>query len=175
MTTTTDRSQSFTEASTAFAEYVQAREHLATALARVGIRTPNVDPLANFAEVLVAQEFDGDIQPPANKGFDVLTRDGCRIQVKTLRVTSGRPLDNGRGWVECTRNSKSLLRIEADKLAIVVFVDFRPYALAVFPIEDGDCFPVLGLSGLALPHIDAMLNGKYPLDGGPVSVKRLTL
>jgi hypothetical protein len=169
------REQTFAAVFRAFDEYVMARKRLAVALAQVGVRTPNVDPLANFAEVIVACEFDGAIQPPANKGFDVLTTAGQRIQVKTLRVSSDRPGDNGIGWLACTRcgGRRDDPLIDADQLALVVFVDFRPHTLVAFPITVQEKFPVVGVRDIFLAHIDKLLAGRYPLEEGQITIKRL--
>ena len=51
-------------------------------------------PFASFAEVIAAHAFGGEIQPPANKDFDLKTEDGFKIQVKSLRISSTNP----RGW-----------------------------------------------------------------------------
>src|SRR5262249_14773193 len=82
----------------AYEAYVQGLHEFVEAMSVVGIRVKNVEPFANFAEVIVAREFAGSIQPPANKGFDVLTDDGVRIQVKSLRVSSENKGANGIHW-----------------------------------------------------------------------------
>ena len=75
-------------------------------MAALGLPTRNVDPLACFAEVIAARELGGSIiAKAANPDFDVVLPDGKPVQVKSLRVTTGKFGDNGRSWVECTRKN----------------------------------------------------------------------
>ena len=64
-----------------------------------------------------------------------MSEDGIKIQVKSLRVSRENPEANGLDWRCCTRvftmeNGKPKWgeRIDAHRLAVVVFYDFRPYA-----------------------------------------------
>jgi hypothetical protein len=96
------------------------------------------------------REFGGYILPPANKGFDVLTDDGVRIHVKSRRVSSSSPGDNGIQWYTCTRVGAKAdgSVIAADRVSVVVYLDYRPYALSDFPVEMRDDVLVLKCSGL---------------------------
>jgi hypothetical protein len=107
----------------------------------LGIATRNMDPLADFAEVIVAREFNGELQGRANKDVDVVTAANERIQVKSLRVSSDKPKDNWLNWRNCTRrvleDSSELPLIGADILSIVVYLDSEPYVLLSFPVRSG--------------------------------------
>jgi hypothetical protein len=122
--------EQYDEAIRSFSGYVGALERLADAMGAIGVQTRNVDPFANFAEVLVSRVKGGLIQRATNAGFDILTPDNIKIQVKSLRVTSTKPGDNGVDWRLQTRvgGKPSGPLIDADVLAIVVYLDFRPYA-----------------------------------------------
>ena len=140
----------------------------------VGIETKNIDPFADLAEVLVADAFEGKIQPRANKGFDVLTENSLKIQVKSLRISSDRPADNGLDWIVCTRigsklSSNSAL-IDADKLAVVLFLDFFPHSITAFPVARINAFPVIGVKGIGFKHLNYLLTQKNNLEGNEVSV-----
>lgn len=165
----------FAAAYGAFEEYVAAKQRFVEAMHAVGVQTGNVDPFANFAEVIVAKEMRGSIQRATNKGFDVLTPDGKKVQVKSLRVSSQKPADNGVDWLCCTRiapRHDSPL-IDADLLAIVLYLDGRPYALVVFPIELRSMFPVANVKGLFFSHVRQLVEGKRGLEGSGVQVVSL--
>ena len=163
---------SFQDAYAAFYEYVSALERLADAMAVVGIPTRNVDPFANFAEVVIAREMGGTIQRATNEGFDVLTAGGIKVQVKSLRVSSDKPEDNGRGWYECTRKAAKADAplIDADQLAIVVYLDFRPYAAILFPVEHCDRFPIINVKDMMFRHVQKFLEAQVDLAGTGVRV-----
>jgi len=171
-----ERKHEFADAHRAFDEYVRARDRLAAAVARVGIQTPNVDPLSTFAEVIVAEEFNGVIQPAANRGFDVVSSEGSRMQVKALRVSRSRPKDNDVSWILSTRrvDGREAPLIDADELAVVVYLDFRPYALAVFPVRLQEVFPVIEVKNMYLHHVERLLNGQFATEESGVSIKRLS-
>jgi hypothetical protein len=54
-------------------------------LRRRGITRSANNPVADYAERLVAEATRGTIQPPSTTGFDVKTPSGKRIQVKARR------------------------------------------------------------------------------------------
>src|SRR5690349_16360399 len=95
--------EQFEAACRAYEQYVGGLRQFVETMAVVGVQVRNVEPFANFAEVIAAHECGGTIQPPANEGYDLLTDEGVRIQVKSLRVSSDRPGDNGLDWIYCTR------------------------------------------------------------------------
>lgn len=63
------------------------------------IRTRNA-PAGDLAEWLVARAYDGAVQPNSNKSFDVLTKDGRRLQVKcrVLKVPGTQIYSLFRTW-----------------------------------------------------------------------------
>ena len=168
--------EQYDEAMRSFENYVSALEKFSDAMRAVGIQTRNVDPFPNYAEVIVSRIKSGLIQPATNTGYDILTQDGIKIQVKSLRVTSTKPGDNGIGWLPCTRVGGTLSGplIDANVLAIVVYVDFRPYALVEFPIEKRDSFPLLNVTVIGFSHVQRLINGVSRLAGTGVSVVDLS-
>jgi hypothetical protein len=82
--------------------------------ARAIVRSGN-NPIADIAERLVADYYGGTVAPPNEKGFDVLTKAGERLQVKALRRTQ-----KGRTTLSPLRSH------EFDAVVIVVFeLDMR--------------------------------------------------
>ncbi len=159
----------------AFGEYLKSLKTLVERMGTLGVQTTNVDPYANFAEVLVARELGGTIQRATNAGFDVITTEGLKVQVKSLRISSKKPLDNGRGWYEGTRTDcKSTGRlIDAHKLAIVVYIDHSPYCMLIFPVDLRDNFPVLNVKVMNFNHVKGLLEGRYR--GGEADVRVIDL
>src|SRR6478672_4465492 len=86
-----------------FNAYRECRQRFVDSMRSHGIATGNMDPIVDFAEVVVAREFDGKLQQRANKDVDVMSQAGLRIQVKSLRVSGDRPSDNWLSWSGCTR------------------------------------------------------------------------
>lgn len=162
----------YEEAYESFGQYLASLKRFADAMEAVGIKTRNVDPFANFAEVIVARLTKGVIQPATNAGFDVLTPEGIKIQVKSLRVSSAKPGDNGRGWLECTRtkNQATAPLIDAHEVAIIVYLDFRPYVWLRFPVADRNDFPVLRVTVMGFSHVERLIRGGYSLENTGVSV-----
>ena len=157
--------EQFDRAYQVYRDYVVVLRKFVDAMSDIGIMVRNVEPFANFAEVIVAREFDGEVQRATNKGFDVMA-DGVRIQVKSLRVSSANPGDNWIDWIQSTRarGQKCGELIEADRLSVVVYLDFQPYALVDFPIELRETFPTLNLKGLFFSHVEKMLDGRLPIE-----------
>ena len=164
--------EQFEAVTRAYEAYVDALRKFVEGMSVVGVRVKNVEPFANFAEVIVAREFGGTIQPPATKGFDVLRDDGTRIQVKSLRVGSDNKGTNGIHWYTCTRVGSKAdgPLIDADRVVVVVYLDFRPFALLDFPVETRDDYPVLNCSGLHFHQVEAFVSGRYRADGTSVRV-----
>jgi hypothetical protein len=83
--------------------------------ARDVIRTNN-NPVGDIAEAIVAAHFDGERGSFSQAGWDVLTADGGRIQVKAIRQTP-----------KYTRTTLSPIRdSEYDSVVVVIFdEDFR--------------------------------------------------
>src|SRR3712207_2875778 len=52
-----------------------------------GIVRSGNSPIADIAERLVADFYDGHVAPPNERSYDVLARDGRKLQVKALRRT----------------------------------------------------------------------------------------
>lgn len=160
----------FDEARQAFALYVESLHRISDAMFNLGVQTRNVDVFSNYAEVIVAKIMGGAIQRATNAGYDVLTPEGLKIQVKSLRVSSAKPGDNGIDWRACVfiGGKPSGPLIHADRLAIVVYQDFLPYALLDFPIVATDRFPVLGITGVFFSHAEKLIKGRVSLEGTDV-------
>lgn len=152
----------FDAAYSAFADYTSALRKLNAAMCEVGIETINVDPMANFAEVIVARHFNGTIQPATNKGFDVLCDDGRKIQVKSLKVSSAKPEDNPLNWYTATREHGKRDRplIDAALLTVIVYRDSIPYAQLTTPVVLRDSFPVIEVKDLYIRHVDKLLDAE---------------
>jgi hypothetical protein len=119
------------------ARYRQGRRRL---LAALGCPASNRDPLAEFSERLVAGLLGGTLATSrVQKGHDLMTLAGETVQVRYLANASG-------GWVnEHTVSFEEHL----DRYALVVFEDFDPKAVLVFPRE-------------AMGTICAMLAKRHP-------------
>jgi hypothetical protein len=135
----------------AFTEYLAVLEKVKTAFETVGIETGNVDAHANFAEVLVARRFEGTIQKATNNG--------TQIQVKSLKNSSKNLGANGLGWYSATRekDDREAPLIEADCLAIVAFLDYKPFALLTMKVELRDSFPGLDTKAIGMSQIKKIL------------------
>ena len=121
----------------ALAGYRQGRRRL---LASLGCPASNRDPLAEFSERLVAVLLGGTLAASrVQKGHDLVTSAGETIQVRYLANTSA-------AWVnEHTVSFNQHL----DRYALVIFEDFDPKAVLVFPRE-------------AMGAICAMLGKRHP-------------
>jgi hypothetical protein len=98
-----------------------ARRDAITELIALGvIRSRGV--VADYGEALAARYYGVDLEPPSTPGYDLKTRDGQRVQVRTLRNTPENP-----------RSSMGRMREPYDALlAIKLDQDYRPlYALEV--------------------------------------------
>jgi predicted lactoylglutathione lyase len=69
------------------AESREQVDDLLAELARRGAIRSGNNPVADYAELLVANYYGIEVQPQSTKGYDVLTPDDERIQVKALRRT----------------------------------------------------------------------------------------
>lgn len=78
-------------------------------LKRRGIVRTNNNPVGNIAEAIVAAHVGGERGSFSQRGWDVLTADGERIQVKALRQTGRR------------RNLSPIRDREYDSVIVVVF------------------------------------------------------
>ncbi len=110
---------------TAFAHYTQARRALLELLGRPGSCR---DPLAEFSEVLVAHLLGGSLAASrVQKGFDLIRPNGRRVQVKYLANPQG------TSW----RNEHRIdfRNCDCEDYALVIFEDFTPQAVLVFPRE----------------------------------------
>jgi hypothetical protein len=82
--------------------------------ARGVVRSAN-NPVADYAELLVAHHFGVEPAGGSQAGYDLITKEGERIQVKGLRKT--RP---GRGQLSAIR------RLESDAFDTLIAVVFEP-------------------------------------------------
>lgn len=99
------------------------RDARATFLRALGCDTSNRDPFAEFSEHLVAALLDAELAASrVQKGYDVTTSSGDRVQVRYL----ANPADR---WV-----NEHLIdfRADCDRYALVVFEAFDPKAVLVF-------------------------------------------
>jgi hypothetical protein len=85
-------------------------------LRRRGITNSANNPVADYAERLVAEAAGGTVQPPSTRGFDVKTPDGERIQVKARR----------RSLHSTPHHFSAIRDIERHGFDILVAVVFRP-------------------------------------------------
>jgi hypothetical protein len=109
----------------AYKRYVEARNALLEELQLK--RRSNRDPLAEFSEWLIAALVGGTLaDSPVQPGWDVLTPDNEKIQVKYL----ANPADS---WVNehCVQVSSLM-----DSYAIVIFEALLPQAIIVFPARN---------------------------------------
>lgn len=98
-------------------------EVMAAMLERGIVHSGN-NPIADIAERLVADHYGVDPEPPNQKGFDVKTPDGERVQVKALRRTK-----SGSTGLSAIRST------EFEILAAVIFgADMKLEGIAVIPI-----------------------------------------
>ena len=120
---------------------LQAYRHArATGLQALGCDTSNRDPFAEFSEHLVAGLLDAELAASrVQKGYDVTTPDGDRVQVRYLANPGGR-------WV-----SEHLVdfRADCDRYALVVFEAFDPRSVVVF-------------NHSTLPDVCAALGERHP-------------
>ena|SRR5215216_3366846 len=63
------------------------------ALRERGVVRSDNNPIADIAERLVADYYGGKLAAPNEKSYDVVARDGRKLQVKALRLT--RPSASG--------------------------------------------------------------------------------
>jgi hypothetical protein len=78
--------------------------------------------VADYGEALAARYYGVELQPPSTPGFDLITRDGLRVQVRALRSTPG----NYRRSMGFMKDPYDLL------LAVRLDQDYRPiYAIEV--------------------------------------------
>lgn len=92
----------------------------------LGCPASNRDPLAEFSEHLVAALLGGQLASSrVQKGFDLTTPDGARVQVRYLANPAG-------SWP----NEHVIdFRGDCDRYALVTFEDLRPQAVLVFARE----------------------------------------
>jgi hypothetical protein len=108
----------------AFSAYREARVAF---LAHLRVSS-NRDPVAEFSEALVAQVIGGRLaESRVQRGYDVLSTAGVRVQVKYLT-------NPGDRWVNEHHFS---VPDEADRYAIVFFEALAPVAVIVFPRDLG--------------------------------------
>jgi hypothetical protein len=84
-----------------------------------GLTRSSNNPVADYAELLVANHFGVEPVQGVQAGYDVLTNDGVRIQVKARR-RAARSQPRYYGWI------RNLDAREFDMLALVLFgADFE--------------------------------------------------
>ena len=116
-----------TELLTALAEYREARLRLLGLLGLLEVPVSNRDPLAEFAERLVAALTGGSFPVNRNqRGWDVWLPNGATVQVKYLANGA-----TGR-WV----NEHRVRRVDgADWYAVVLVEDFAVTGVLMFPTK----------------------------------------
>lgn len=125
----------------AFSEYREARMAF---LAHLRVSS-NRDPLAEFSEALVARIIGGRLaESRVQRGYDVLSPTGVRVQVKYLA-------NPGDRWVNEHHFS---VPADADRYAIVFYEALTPVAVIVFPRE---LRPICGLLGKRHPNQNSAL------------------
>lgn len=78
--------------------------------------------VADYGETLAARYYGVKLAPPSTPGYDLIARDGRRVQVRTLRMTP----ENARASMGVLKEPYDVL------LAIRVDQDYRPlYAIEV--------------------------------------------
>lgn len=78
--------------------------------------------VADLGETIAARYYGVDLAPPSTAGYDLVTRDGRRVQVRTLRMTP----ENARSTMGSMREPYDVL------LAIRLNEDYSPwYAIEV--------------------------------------------
>jgi hypothetical protein len=83
------------------------------------------NPIADMGERIVADYFGVEPAPPNQKSFDVITKDGAKIQVKALRQTK-----SGR------RGLSRLADLNFNQLVAVLFANDMQLVEAVFiPVD----------------------------------------
>ena len=171
----------FDAACRAYERYVAELDAFVETMRAIGVRVKNVEPFANFAEVIAAHFLGGEIQPPANKGFDLLVGGKTKVQVKSLRVSREKPQDNWLDWRACTREflveGKKVVygdRIDAERLAVVIFLDFWPYAASsTSQFNPWTKFPAVGVLGFKYKHAKKLVDGKAKTEGIPIRLVNL--
>lgn len=91
---------------------------------RAIVRSGN-NPIADMAEHVMADYYGVALEPPNSKSYDLITRDGRKVQVKALRKT------------QRSRSTLSALRsTDFDLLAAVIFeADMRLDKAVLIPVE----------------------------------------
>ncbi len=103
--------------------YVEARNALLEELQLKG--KSNRDPLSEFSEWLVAVLVKGTLaENRVQKGWDVLTPNGEKIQVKYLANSA----DSGVNWHTIQTNELM------NSYAVVIFEALLPQAVIIFPV-----------------------------------------
>jgi hypothetical protein len=88
------------------------------------VRSGN-NPIADMAERIIADYHGVDPEPPNNKSYDVVAKDGTTIQVKALRRTKS-----------SRRNLSPLRTLDFDYVAAVIFATDMQLMEAVFvPVD----------------------------------------
>lgn len=104
-----------------------SRRILAELRGRGVIRSGNA-PAGDYAELLVQHATSGELAPSSQKGWDVVTRDGERLQVKARVVTDPR--------VRGERQLSAFRSWDFDAAVVVLFDDeFRVWRAARLPVE----------------------------------------
>lgn len=111
---------SISEVWSVFEEYREARLKL---LAAIGPSDSQRDPLTDLGEWLVYRLMGGTLAPSrTQRGHDVISPTGERVQVKTLANPAG--VDRNAVGVEFKEG--------VDRFAVVLFEDFVPRAVVIF-------------------------------------------
>jgi hypothetical protein len=103
------------------AELVALYGEVMSELFERGVVRSGNNPISDMAERLIADYYGVERQPANNKSFDVLTKDGTKIQVKALRRTRA-----------SRRNLSALRTLDFDYVAAVIFENDMRLSEAVF-------------------------------------------
>ncbi len=98
---------------------LQSRQPLARLRELKIVRSANA-PAGDFAEWLVVKATEGTLAPPSQKGWDVRTSDGRKLQVKARFVSN--PVKAGQRQLSTFRS------FDFDELVVVLLDDEHPVA-----------------------------------------------
>jgi hypothetical protein len=87
-------------------------------LQALGVARGDGDPLAGYAEHLVAQAVGAQLAPAGTQGYDLISMDGARLQVKARRPNPPTAIPQ---WGGLKADADGKLKDDFDQLVGVVF------------------------------------------------------
>ncbi|WP_445769279.1 DUF6998 domain-containing protein [Rheinheimera sp.] len=133
--------------------------------ARGIVKTQN-NPLGDYTEWLVSKALDLELQPNSNAGYDGISQDGLRVQIKGRRVT---PKNNSRQLSAIRKYAQN----DFDALAAVIYDEhFSIVEALLIPHE------VVGQYASYRDHVNAhilILNGPILKDPRIRSIKSVLI